>query len=463
MAQTSEQRAVRRAMEGAWKQAGQAAAGMEQAIAAALTRVSSAAGQAAAAAQSLPAAADKSLGAAKFDELNILNTKTSTSSKSSSSSKKSSSSSSKGSSKGDYWQNIQQTTVVEEQLAAQQSQWWQQTVQRVADAMNRICSLVMTGWQQLGGWLSQVWQGGSAQLGGIWTQLYQTLLKPVWDNLCAMVDWLWEGHLLPLWERLGQLAGAVGELLNTLWQNILAPFVETMVGLFGQPIANLLQFITDRFGSLAAFAADVLSALAQSLQGICEFLTGVFTGNWEKAWQGILNVFNGVWSGMTATVRLVVNGVIDLVNAMVRGVAGGINAVVGAVNSIHLDIPEWVPGIGGNSIGFSIPTIPVPQIPRLAQGGYVGPGNPRLAVIGDNPTEGEIVAPESKLAAAVARGMEGLRTQEILAMLGQTVQLLQALVEKDESIYIGDEEIYRAAGRGSRKAGYPVGLNPAFR
>ena len=60
MAQTSEQRAVRRAMEGAWKQAGQAAAGMEQAIAPALTRVSSAAGQAAAAAQSLPAAADKS-------------------------------------------------------------------------------------------------------------------------------------------------------------------------------------------------------------------------------------------------------------------------------------------------------------------------------------------------------------------------------------------------------------------
>ena len=61
------------------------------------------------------------------------------------------------------------------------------------------------------------------------------------------------------------------------------------------------------------------------------------------------------------------------------------------------------------------------------------------------------------------RGMEGLRTQEILAMLGQTVQLLQALLDKDESIYIGDEEIYRAAGRGSREAGCPVGLNPAFR
>ena len=79
------------------------------------------------------------------------------------------------------------------------------------------------------------------------------------------------------------------------------------------------------------------------------------------------------------------------------------------------------------------------------------------------PTEGEIVAPESKLAAAVARGMEGLRMEEVLALLGQTVQLLQALLDKDESIYIGDEEIYRAAGRGSRKAGYPVGLNPAFR
>ena len=215
--------------------------------------------------------------------------------------------------------------------------------------------------------------------------------------------------------------------------------------------------------ALLADGSVELTARGKYVKAENENLTGVFTGNWEKAWQGILNVFNGVWSGMTATVRLVVNGVIDLVNAMVRGVAGGINAVVGAVNSIHLDIPEWVPGIGGNSIGFSIPTIPVPQIPRLAQGGYVGPGNPRLAVIGDNPTEGEIVAPESKLAAAVARGMEGLRMEEILALLVQMIELLQALVEKDESIYIGDEEIYRAAGRGSRKAGYPVGLNPAFR
>lgn len=458
MAQTGEQRAVRRAMENAWKQAGQAAAGMEQAIAAALGRVSGTASQAVAAAQSLPAAAEKAVGTAKFDELNILSAKTSTSS-----SKKSSSSSKSSGSKGDYWQNIQQTTVVEGQLAGQLAQWWQQATQRVADAMNRICSLAMAGWQQLGTWLTQAWEGVSAALGGIWNELYQGLLKPVWDNLCAMVDWLWEGHLLPLWERLGQLATAVGELLGTLWEGILAPFLETLTALFAQPIANLLQFITDQFGNLVAFAADALGALAQSLQGICEFITGVFTGNWEKAWQGVRNVFDGVWNGMKATVRLVANGVIDLINAMIRGVAGGLNAVIGAANSIHVEIPDWVPGVGGNSIGFSIPTVPVPQIPRLAQGGYVGPGRPQLAVIGDNPTEGEIVAPESKLAAAVAQGMEGLRTQEILALLGQTVQLLQALLEKDESIYIGDEEIYRAAGRGSRKAGYPVGLNPAFR
>ncbi|MDY2730410.1 MAG: hypothetical protein SOV35_10180, partial [Clostridium sp.] len=58
-----------------------------------------------------------------------------------------------------------------------------------------------------------------------------------------------------------------------------------------------------------------------------------------------------------------------------------------------------IPGIG--NVGISIPTIP-----KLAQGGYVQANTPQLAMIGDNTHEGEIVAPESKIAEAVSRGIE---------------------------------------------------------
>ena len=141
--------------------------------------------------------------------------------------------------------------------------------------------------------------------------------------------------------------------------------------------------------------------------------------------------------------------------------AGGINAVIGSINShVRFDVPSWVPGLGGKSFGISIPTISAPQIPYLAQGAVIPPNREFLAVLGDQRSGTNIEAPLSTIQQAVAAE---LASSPQLAYLQQMIELLQALLEKDESIYIGDEEIYRAAGRGSRKAGYPVGLNPAFR
>lgn len=70
----------------------------------------------------------------------------------------------------------------------------------------------------------------------------------------------------------------------------------------------------------------------------------------------------------------------------------GINALTKGLNKINFDVPDWVPGIGGKKLGFNIP-----EIPMLAQGGYVSANNPTLAMIGDNARYGEIVAPENKL------------------------------------------------------------------
>ena len=115
-------------------------------------------------------------------------------------------------------------------------------------------------------------------------------------------------------------------------------------------------------------------------------------------------------------------------------------------------------------LGFDIsPQVTPPQIPHLAQGGYVAANTPQLAIIGDNKREGEIVAPESKIAEAVAAGMAGgLNGAELLALLGQMLEILRALLEKDESITIGDDTIYRSYERGKQARGRRVVGNPAL-
>lgn len=85
------------------------------------------------------------------------------------------------------------------------------------------------------------------------------------------------------------------------------------------------------------------------------FITGTFTGDWSKAWDGVRQIFKGVFESLWGIVKFPLNMIID-----------GINAVIEALNSIHIDIPEWVPKYGGKSFGINIK-----PIQKLARGGIV--------------------------------------------------------------------------------------------
>ena len=101
---------------------------------------------------------------------------------------------------------------------------------------------------------------------------------------------------------------------------------------------------------------------------------------------------------------------------MANGIVRGINTMIGALNSIHVDIPEWVPLVGGKSFGISLVPVPEVSIPRLAEGGFVRANTPQLAMIGDNRHQGEIVAPEDKLYQVSAQAMKDVMQQFMAAL-----------------------------------------------
>lgn len=117
---------------------------------------------------------------------------------------------------------------------------------------------------------------------------------------------------------------------------------------------------------------------------IIDFIDNVFSGNWSAAWDNIVTIFGNVFG-------LIVN----LAKAPINGVISAINWVLDKVNSISVTIPDWVPGVGGQTLGFAIPTIP-----QLAVGGIAI--KPTLAEIGEG-GEPEAVLPLSKLAAMLDR------------------------------------------------------------
>ena len=199
---------------------------------------------------------------------------------------------------------------------------------------------------------------------------------------------------------IGPISGAVSGIssaISFLVSNPIVALVAAIVALValiatsGDQIQSALQsvddflqgiFLTDWTQVFGPGIGDVLNAFMANIKniwdsikrifdGVIDFIRGVFTGDWERAWEGVQNIFGGIFDGLIAIAKAPLNGIIGLMNGMISG----INWIIEKINSISVDLPDW---LGGGHIGFSLPTIG--KIPYLARGGILSQGS---AIVGE--------------------------------------------------------------------------------
>ena len=141
--------------------------------------------------------------------------------------------------------------------------------------------------------------------------------------------------------------------------------------------------------------SNVIDAVKTVLTGLTEFISGVFSGDWDRAWEGVKKIFNGIWNGVVSLFEGGINAIINAANWLIR-----------QLNKISFDVPSWVPGIGGQNIGIDITEIPKYKIPRLATGTVVPPNREFLAMLGDNKSETEVVSPLSTMKQAMLEALQ---------------------------------------------------------
>lgn len=144
-------------------------------------------------------------------------------------------------------------------------------------------------------------------------------------------------------------------------------FAVDWTNIFGLVLGNVLNAF---FTTLS----NIWDGIKQIFEGVINFIQGVFTGDWEQAWEGVKQIFGGVWDTFVGIVKAPINAIIGLIN----GLIGAINTAIGGLNKLKINVPDWVPLIGGKSFGFNIPSIP--SIPYLAQGGILSQGS---AIVGE--------------------------------------------------------------------------------
>lgn len=412
-----------------------------------------------------------------------------------------------------------------------------------------------------------------------------TYIKPALDGFAAGFAAVWASNIQPAISQAIILVGQIADCISVLWQEWLQPFIQWFVDTFGPVIGELLALAGESFNNFVGSAGSLIETLLGALSSFINFLTDVFKGDWEsawedmktffvtlwdgisaylsetwdnitttisgawqiivdlftpvakwfsnifdsaskgiqKAWSGVVKFFDGIWSGIQTafsdtkkwlgdTFQSAWDGIVNiwngaqkwfsdnvtqpidtlftdlwegiktfaqntwndivgifkaggtifdgfvtsvkdvfvtLVNGIIRGINNvikipfdNLNSVLGGIRGIDI--------LGAKPFGW-VPSISVPQIPQLAQGGYVKANTPQLAMIGDNRHQGEVVAPEDKLLEMARKAASGAGSPEQLQKIISLLETLISLVQGGDDIVLAvdGEELARAMVTGS--------------
>lgn len=266
-----------------------------------------------------------------------------------------------------------------------------------------MCSAITAEWGKSGASLLEGFTTFCESIKGIWNNLYRNIIKPVWDVLIEGIDTLWSNHLKPLWESLLSFFSKLGEAVLTVWNNFLAPLINWIIDTFGPMFMSIFKGVWDTVSAVFGNIVDACKNIFDALGGLMDFITGVFSGNWKKAWEGIKTFFKGIWDAMVNLIKAPINLIIGFINTLLSGIVAGINLAIKGLNKLSFTIPDWVPGIGGQTWGFNIKELKAPQIPYLAEGGIIN--QPTLAMVGEAGKEAVVPLENTAFADSIANAI----------------------------------------------------------
>lgn len=187
----------------------------------------------------------------------------------------------------------------------------------------------------------------------------------------------------PLVTNIGTAVMNVATLIGNAIQTIL-PVIENIVMVLVNVVATVAPPIITAVSQIFANISNVVTSLQGVFDGLIQFITGVFTGNWASAWEGVKSIFGNAFSALVELCKVPINAVIGVINGAIRG----INSIVGG----GVTIPDWLPGGGGT---FSLH---LNEIPMLAKGGFTD----GVSIAGEAGTEAVISFDPSVRSANIA-------------------------------------------------------------
>lgn len=186
-------------------------------------------------------------------------------------------------------------------------------------------------------------------------QTFQEALAAAWDAILSIfqifTDFLQEAFGVT-WEDVFTSAQGVMETVGGAIQTVVGVLTDIFGGLVAFIAGEFLTRFKTTLNTLIEFFSAIKDGIVQHIdgiktafQGIIDFIAGIFTGDWERAWQGVQNIFKGIFEALVGIAKAPINGIIGLINSAinaVNGFIGGINSALGMLSNfgVNIQIPE---------------------------------------------------------------------------------------------------------------------------
>ena len=262
-------------------------------------------------------------------------------------------------------------------------------VQPAAAFLSKIVTdtlkIIASTWDKYGKEIFASVRGVIKSIKDVFIGLWDGFLKGYVEGMFKILKEVWDSHFKGWVATLLEFAAKLFIFVADIASKFVFPLIKLFAQTFGPGIKNTFLTLAQTIGTVVGMVLDVSGAVFKALGGIIDFITGVFTGDWKKAWGGLKTIVGGVFDGIAGVIAGVANITINAINSLIRG-----------LNMLKIKIPDGVPLIGGKTLGFNIAqipkhTVPKPKIqsgmgysastPRLASGGIVT--QPTLAMVGE--------------------------------------------------------------------------------
>ena len=164
---------------------------------------------------------------------------------------------------------------------------------------------------------------GFTEIATKFLELYNTYFLPIITNLSVQFQAFREEYLSPLIDKFVEFAGKVADAISVLWENVLKPFIIWFMEAAAPIIAEFVQNVIDGFFRFFEGVSKVVGDILTALGGLMDFIIGVFTGDWNLAWEGIKTFFGGIWDA----IKDIVSTVMNVIYSVIQTVLGVIKSV----------------------------------------------------------------------------------------------------------------------------------------